>query len=176
MSLWRWLRIISLSSMSVIESLHRPFPKAISNNVILKWSRVPNACPNTTITVLNHVSLLKCFLRNQRNTNFQFAKRTFPIGLQPFSLKNSLPLVRKNTWRFPCQHETYSLEPMKKKFHWWRFFRSTCARTCRHGHPWKLKSTTIYNSLIQLLFDFCLITFDWWRKLVLRFYVGYCDW
>ena len=46
--------------MSVGKNLHGAFREAISNNVIIKYSRVPNACPNTTTTVLNHVSLLNC--------------------------------------------------------------------------------------------------------------------
>ena len=74
------------------------------------------------------------------HTNFPFAESSFPIGLQPFSLGNCPPVRTKNTWRFSCQHETYSLEPMKNQILLWRFFQFSSARTCPQEQPWKINS------------------------------------
>ena len=97
---------------------------------------MPNACPNTRITVLNHVSAV-----THTTQIFRSQKANFQLDFNHFHLK-ILPRSHeiKNTWRVSYQHETYSLEPMKNKFHLRRFFRSTCTRTCPHGHPRKLKS------------------------------------
>ena len=86
-----------------------------------------------------HVSLLKCLRRNSLNTKFPFAKSSFPIGLQPFSLKTLPPFVRKTT-DFPVSMKPIHLKPMKKQIPLWRFCRFTCSRACPHGQPWKLKS------------------------------------
>ena len=97
----------SPNTMSVgIGSLHRPFRKAISNNVIL-----------------NKVVCQMCPIYNWTSTIF-----TWKLSSRSY----------EPTWRFSCQHETYSLEPTKIPL--WRFLRSTCARACPHGQPWKLKS------------------------------------
>ena len=125
---------------------------------------MPNACPNTTITVLNHVSLLKCLRRNPRNKNVLFAKSKFPIVLQSFSLENSLTLVRKNTLCFSCQHETYSLErknadvnkviPVTIVFYTWRIiinlmlqWQLRISRCClsTYGRRWYSVSISIFK-------------------------------
>ena len=122
---------------------------------------MPNACPNTTITVLNHVSLLKCLHRNPRNKNVLFAKSKFPIVLQSFSLENSLTLVRKNRNE---KYETYSLErknadvnkviPVTIVFYTWRTiinlmlqWQLRISRCClsTYGRRWCSVSISIFK-------------------------------
>ena len=107
------------------------FRKAISNNVIIKYSRVPNACPNTTMTVLNRVFLLNCTSAETHAIQISPShKANFQLDFNHFHLKIVSPFVRKTPDFFPVSMKPIHLNQWKCKF-----FRSTCARACPHGQP-----------------------------------------